>query len=123
MTVTFTERELDIMAVLWQHGASTAGEVREWLDDELAYNTVLTMLTILEEKGYVGHVEEGRTYRFHALVERKTAGASAIRRVVDKVFGGSEELLLSHLVRNQKLSRRTLQRLRTLLDDRLGEDR
>jgi predicted transcriptional regulator len=116
---TFTERELDIMAVLWEHGPSTVADVRDRLADELAYNTVLTMLRILEEKGHVGHTEDGRTHRFHPLVDRETAGKRAIRRLVDTVFGGSEDLLLTHLVHDQKLSRRKLERLRALLDERL----
>jgi predicted transcriptional regulator len=120
MRITFTERELDIMAVLWEYGPSTAGEVRERLADELAYNTVATMLRILEEKGYVGHREEGRTYRFHPLVEREEAGASAIRRLVETVFGGSDEALLMHLVHEQKLGRRKLEQLRQMLDAHLG---
>ena len=60
MPIAFTDRELDVMAVLWERGPSTAGEVREHLEDDLAYNTVLSMLRILEEKGHVGHTEEGR---------------------------------------------------------------
>ena len=122
MAINFTERELDIMAVLWEHGPSTAAEVRERLTDPLAYNTVLTMLGILETKGYVGHDEIGRTYRFRPLVDREAAGTSLIDRVVDKVFGGSEDLLLTHLVRDQKLGKRKLQRLRELLDEQLDEE-
>jgi predicted transcriptional regulator len=122
MKIAFTERELDIMAVLWEHGPATAAEVRARLADELAYNTVLTMLRILEEKGYVGHTEQGRTFVFHPLVDREAAGVSAIRRVVETVFGGSDELLLTHLVRNQKLGRKKLERLRTMLDAHLRKE-
>ena len=120
MPFSFTGRELDIMAVLWEHGPSTAGEVRDRLDDPLAYNTVLTILRILEDKGYVRHDEIGRTHRFHPLVNRQAAGTSAISRVIDKLFGGSEELLLTHLVQRQRLGKRKLERLRKLLDDELG---
>ena len=125
MKIAFTERELDIMAVLWERGPSTAADVRTALADELAYNTVLTMLRILEEKGYVGHTEQGRTFVFHPLVDREAAGVSAIRRLVETVFGGSDDLLLMHLVRDQKLGRKKLERLRQLLDAHLekGSDR
>jgi BlaI family transcriptional regulator, penicillinase repressor len=125
MRIAFTERELDIMAVLWERGPSTAADVRTALADELAYNTVLTMLRILEEKGFVGHTEQGRTFVFHPLVDREAAGVSAIRRLVDTVFGGSDDLLLMHLVRDQKLGRKKLERLRQLLDAHLekGSDR
>ena len=63
MEVTFTDRELDVMGVLWERGPSTVTEVREGLADELAYTTVLTVLRVLEEKGHVGHEEEGRAPR------------------------------------------------------------
>lgn len=121
MRVTFTERELDIMAVLWERGPSTAAEVRSLLADDLAHNTVLTMLRILEEKGYVGHAEEGRAHRFHALVAREEAGSSAFGRLVDAVFGGSAEALLTHFVRDRRLTREDLQRIRDVVNERLGE--
>ena len=121
MRIVFTERELDIMAVLWERGPSTAGEVREELADDLAYNTVLSMLRILEDKGYVGHTEEGRAHRFFTRVARDQAGTSAVDRLVDKVFGGSAELLLTHLVRDRTLGESELRRLRRVLDERLRE--
>lgn len=122
MRVAFTDRELDIMAVLWEHGPSTAGEVREHLDDDLAYNTVLSMLRILEDKGHVGHTEEGRAHRYFPRVDRDAAGASALERLVDKVFGSSAELLLSHLVTDRKLDAAELRRIRRTLNDRLKEE-
>jgi len=79
---TFTDRELDIMAILWHRGPSTVAEVRERLSDRLAHNTVLTVLTVLEEKGYVDHTEEGKAHRFRARVKQETAGATAADRVV-----------------------------------------
>ena len=68
--VQFTDRELDVMTVLWERGPSTVAEVQAALADRLAYTTVLTILRLLEEKGHVGHAEEGRAHRFHPLVER-----------------------------------------------------
>ena len=119
MSVSFTGRELDIMSVLWENGPASAAVVREKLNDELAYNTVLTMLGILEQKGYVRHTEEGRTFVFHPVVDRETAVKSAINRLVDTVFAGSDELLLTHLVHDQKLGRKKLERLRQMLNDHL----
>ncbi|MEP6780229.1 MAG: BlaI/MecI/CopY family transcriptional regulator [Gemmatimonadaceae bacterium] len=119
MRANFTDRELDLMNVLWEHGPSTAAEVREKLTDDLAYNTVLTMLRILEEKGYAGRIEEGRAHRYHPLVGREAAGHSAVSRLVDKLFGGSPELLLTHLVNDKKLKQSDIQRLREVLDARL----
>ena len=123
MGVQFSERELDIMAVLWQNGPSTAAEVRAALTDDITHNTVLKMLSILEDKGHVGHVEEGRAHRFHALVAREAAGSSAFTRLVDKMFSGSAEALMSHFVRERRLTRTELQRIRQILDERLEEPR
>jgi predicted transcriptional regulator len=122
MGVQFSERELDIIAVLWEKGPSTAAEVRAALSDDLTHNTVLKMLSILEEKGHVGHVEEGRAHRFHALVAREAAGSSAFARLVDKMFSGSAEALMSHFVRERRLTREELQRIREILDERLEEE-
>jgi BlaI family transcriptional regulator, penicillinase repressor len=120
--VVFTERELDVMNVLWETGAATVAEVRERLDDTLAYTTVLTVLRTLEEKGYVDHLEEGKAYRYRPLVERREAGTSALRRMLRKVFNDSPELLLTHLVSDRGLSDEELRRMRRLLDERIDEE-
>jgi BlaI family transcriptional regulator, penicillinase repressor len=115
----FTERELDVMGVLWDRGSGTVGEVRERLPDELAYTTVLTILRTLEAKGYVGHETEGRAHRYHPLVERTQAQRSHLSRLLGKLFAGSPEHLLTRLVSDRNLSRDELERLRGLLDERL----
>ncbi|MEQ8328829.1 MAG: BlaI/MecI/CopY family transcriptional regulator [Longimicrobiales bacterium] len=120
--VVFTDRELDIMGVLWEHGPSTVADVRERLTDALAYTTVLTILRTLEEKGHVDHEEEGRAYRYHALVERDEAQGSALDHLTKKLFAGSTELLVSHLVADRNLSDDELERIRRLLDERIGGD-
>lgn len=122
MDVAFTERELDVMDVLWERGPSTVAEVQASLADELAYTTVLTILRTLEEKGHVGHEEEGRAYRYHTLVARADAGASALRRVVRKLFRGSPELLLTQLVSQRGLTRAQLEAMRALLDERIDRE-
>jgi predicted transcriptional regulator len=119
--LTFTDRELDVMSVLWDASSATVAEVRDRLSDRLAYTTVLTVLRTLEQKGYVGHVGEGRAYRYHPLVRREAAGRSALRRLLDTVFNGSPELLLTQLVSGRNLSDEELRRLRKLLADRLRE--
>lgn len=123
MVFPFTDRELDLMAVLWELGSATVSEVQERLDDDLAYTTVLTTLRNMEEKGHVAHTEEGRAYRYHPRVPRTEAGSNAIRRVVGKVFGGSRELLLTHLVSRSDLSEDELKRVQELVAERLrGEE-
>lgn len=120
MEISFTDRELDVMNVLWETGAATVAEVRERLADPLAYTTVLTVLRTLEEKGHVGHVEEGKAYRYHPLVERGDAGTSLLRRLTRRLFKDSPELLLTHLVSDRGLSDEELRRMRSLLDRRIG---
>jgi predicted transcriptional regulator len=68
MDVSLTNRETDVMRVLWDLGPSVVAEVRDRLADNLAYTTVLTILRTLEAKGYVGHEEEGRVHRYFAAV-------------------------------------------------------
>jgi predicted transcriptional regulator len=121
MHIAFTDRELDVMSVLWDLDSATVAEVREQLADDLAYTTVLTVLRTLEQKGYVGHTGEGRAHRYRPLVKRETAGRSALRRLVDKVFDGSPEMLLTNLVSDKNLTDEELRRLRRLLQGRLRE--
>jgi len=119
MRITFTDRELDVMVVLWDKGSATVTEVRERLPDELAYTTVLTVLRTLEEKGHVAHRGEGKAHRYFPLVERRVAGRSALARLIDTVFNGSPELLLTQLVSDRDISEEQLKRVRRLMDARL----
>ena len=123
MKIAFTDRELDVMGVLWDLGSATVAEVRERLADKLAYTTVLTVLRTLEQKGHVGHAGEGRAHRYRPLVKRAAAGRNALRRLVDKVFQGSPELLMTQLVSDKHLSDEELRRLSRLLAERLRENK
>ena len=119
MDIRFTTRELDVMSVLWERGPSTVAEVRAALDDDLAYNTVLTVLRILQDKGHVTHEEEGRAHRYLPLVQREQAGESALKRITRRLFSGSPELLLTRLVEGEDLSEEEVRRMRDLLAERL----
>jgi predicted transcriptional regulator len=123
MSIALTDREADLMQVLWDHGPSLVAEVREHLSDPLAYTTVLTVLRILETKGYVGHTEEGRVHRYYAAVEQQTARKSALRHLTNKLFEGSSELLMTQLVSDHKLSDEQVQRLRKLLASKRGRSK
>lgn len=115
--VSFTERELDIMSVLWRQGSGTVAEVREALTLELGYTSVLKMLQILEGKGYVRHEPEGRAYRYFPTVNAEAAGASALDRIVERIFQGSAELTLARLVSDRRISAAELERMRQVLDE------
>ena len=120
MGISFTDRELDVMGVLWERGSGTVSEVRDALHDELAYTTVLTILRTLEEKEYVTHVAEGRAHRYVPAVSQEVAGGSALVRLLDKVFAGSPEMLFTQLVSERNLDPKTLRRIRKMLDDHLA---
>ena len=115
--IVLTDREAELMEVLWDRGPSTVAEVREALPDDLAYTTVLTMLRTLETKGFIEHTGEGRAHRYSPLVERDAARQSAVRDLSRKLFKGSASLLLTHLVSDNKLSATEVRRIRALLDE------
>jgi BlaI family penicillinase repressor len=109
--MSFGDRELDVMAVLWEIGSGTVAEVREKLSARLAYTTVLTILRNLEAKQFVSHRGEGRAHRYYPRVARRSAQKSALSRVVDALFQGSHERLLAHLVDEKALDPDELQHL------------
>jgi BlaI family transcriptional regulator, penicillinase repressor len=123
MRISFTERELDVMAVLWTRGSGTVGEVREALSEDFARTTVLTVLRTLEDKGYVTHVAEGQTHRYVPTVDADTAGSSALQRILDTMFAGSAERLLAQFVSDRKIDRDKIKQLRAVLDERLAPGR
>ena len=117
------DRELDIMGVLWELGSGTVIEVRDRLDADLAYTTVLTILRNLEEKGVVAHTAEGRAHRYTPRIARQSARRRGVARLLDKLFHGSAEQLVAHLVENESLTPLELQRIRKQLDTRATRTR
>jgi predicted transcriptional regulator len=118
----FPPRELAVMSVLWRLGSATVSDVREHLDEDLAYTSVLSALQTLEDKGYVRHEAEGRAYRYFPTVAADKAGKSAIGRIRDAIYQGSSERMFAQLVSDKKLSREELERMRALLAERLGDN-
>lgn len=119
--IYFPPRELAVMSVLWRLGSGTVAEVREALEEELAYTSVLSALQTLEEKGHVRHRSEGRAHRYFPVVEAERAGRSAMERIRESIFQGSAERMFAHLVSDRKLGRAELERMRRLLAERLAE--
>ena len=115
--VALGERELEVMALLWANGSGTVTEVREAIDDPLAYTTVLTILRNLEAKGFLRREDEGRAHRYFPRVQQKAARKRALRRMIDTLFLGSPEALLAHLVDEHDLSANDLRRIAKRLTD------
>lgn len=110
------------MDVLWDKGSATVAEVAAALPEELglAYNTVLTTMRILEDKGYVRHrkAREGKAFVYTPLVNRDDAGRSAVRHLVSRFFRNSPELLVLNLIEDENLDPKDLDRIRALLEER-----
>lgn len=123
MPIELTERELDVMEVLWAQNSGTVTEVKRKMPARLAYTTVLTMLRILETKGAVRHEGEGKAHRYYPLVKREDVVHGAVKRLVRRLFGGSPELLVTHLVSDHKVDEKELRRLRSLLNTRFKGDK
>jgi predicted transcriptional regulator len=121
MSISLTKRELDVMSVVWELGSATVGEVRDRLADDLAYSTVLTIFRTLESKGFVRHEQEGKAFRYYPLIQADDAGDSALGRLLNKVYQGSRELLVTRLVSDENVSPDELRNIRKLLDERLKE--
>ncbi|MEP6496187.1 MAG: BlaI/MecI/CopY family transcriptional regulator [bacterium] len=120
MQIGFTDRELDVMAVLWARGSATAAEVRDALADDFARTTVLTVLRTLRDKGHVRHAVEGRTHRYTPTVGSDVAAQSAFARIREAMFGGSHALLFAQVVADRNIDPSKLRQLRALLESRIA---
>lgn len=118
-SLNLTEAELRIMNVLWDHGPASVAEVADALpkEPELAYNTVLTTMRILEEKKYVKHAKakEGRAFVYTPVVGREEATRKAVRHLVSRFFRDSPELLVLNVLRDEDLTQVELDRIRKLI--------
>ncbi len=116
---TLTEAELRLMEVLWQKATATVHQLLEALPAQpaLAYNSVLTTIRILEKKGYVQHVKDGRAHIYRAVVGRREATRFAVRNLVNRFFKDSHELLVLNLLEDKSLDQEELRRLSQLLHE------
>src|SRR5262245_20044126 len=116
---TLTDGELRLMEVLWTKGRATVAEVAEVLKDDPApaYTTVLTLLRILEQKGYVRHEKDGRAFIYEPVIAREDACRDAVKHLVSRFFDNSPELLLLNLLEERQLDAKELRRLRKLIEE------
>lgn len=117
-SATLTEAELRIMNVLWDKGSATVHEVLQALPPKptLAYNSVLTIIRILETKGYVKHVKDKRAHIYLAKVDRKDATRFEVLHLVNRFFGNSHEMLVLNILEEKSLDADELSRVRQLLE-------
>lgn len=114
---TLTEAELRIMNVLWVKGSGTAQQVLDSIIETptLAYNSVLTTIRVLERKGYLKHLKDGRAHVYTPLVGQEEATRSEIRHLVGRFFKNSHEQLVLNLLEDQGLGREEIGRLKEML--------
>ena len=114
---TLTEAELRVMNVLWEKGPSTVQQVLEHLPEklDLAYNSVLTTIRVLERKGYLQHSKDGRAHIYEPMIGREEASRSEVRHLVSRFFDNSHDLLLLNLLEDRNLDTADLKRLRQML--------
>jgi BlaI family transcriptional regulator, penicillinase repressor len=124
-SATLTEAELRIMDVLWQRQSGTVQQVLEVLPGKppLAYNSVLTIIRILEKKGYVGHSKDGRAHVYSPLVMREEAQRSEVRHLVSRFFKNSHEQLVLNVLEERGIDRKELERLKKMLNASRKESR
>ena len=116
---TLTEAELRLMKILWRRGESAVTDLVASMPDgeTLAYNSVLTTIRILEQKGYVEHRQEGRAFVYRPSVAEQEASRSEVRRLMGRFFGNSRERLLLSLLDGEGISPEELQRLKDAISN------
>jgi predicted transcriptional regulator len=116
---TLTEAELRLMKILWRRGESAVTDLVSAMPDgeTLAYNSVLTTVRILEQKGYVEHRQEGRAFIYWPCVAEQEASKSEVRHVLSRFFGNSREQLLLSLLGDDEMSAEELKRLKDAIRD------
>ncbi len=112
-------RQLAIMRELWEHGEVTVAALQDLLgiDPPLAYSTVATVLSRMEKKGLVTHRSVDRVYYYRAAVSEDRAGQTLVGEFVERIFGGRPSELVNHLLDNDQVDAKELQRIKTLVHE------
>ena len=121
---TLTEAELRLMKILWRRGESAVTDLVAALPagESLAYNSVLTTIRILEQKGYVEHRQEGRAFVYRPCIAEQEASRSEVRHVLGRFFGDSRERLLLSLLGDEEISSEELRRLKDAISEAAPDD-
>ena len=120
---TFTEKELEILRILWELGEATTRQVQQRLPSERHYNSVLTIIRVLERKGHVTHRAEGKTHVYRALQQPEKSKGRVLSHLIRQVFGGSAASLVLHLVETGDLTEDVLADVRRRIAKRDQEPR
>ena len=118
-----TELELEILKVMWRIGPATVRQVRDELAAvrDLAYTSVMTMMTIMVGKGYVQRSKNGRSYVYRATYQEQRASRSMLQDIVDRLFGGSSTAVMQHLLETSDIDDEELKQIRSLINRKARE--
>ena len=121
---TLTEAELRLMKILWRRGESAVNDLVASMPDgeTLAYNSVLTTIRILEQKGYVEHRQEGRAFVYRPCVAEEEASRSEVRHLMSRFFGNSREQLVLSLLGDDQISAKELERLKEAIRNSVPDE-
>jgi predicted transcriptional regulator len=120
---TLTDREAQIMEVVWSHGEASAEQIRDLLPDRPHDSTVRTLLRILEAKGCLARLGPGRPLRYRAVVSRTKMQRTALRRLLGRLFGGSPQALALQLLEDRHLTPAQLEEIARLASKESSESR
>lgn len=109
---TFNDKELEVMRVIWTRGAATVKDVQQALPGNHHYNSVLSVVRVLESKGHLTHTGEGRAYLYRATVSPEKARKKVLSHLVKHLFGGSAASLVANLVETGDLTKEELDEIR-----------
>jgi BlaI family penicillinase repressor len=118
-----TELELEILKVVWQIEPATVRQVRDALASvrDLAYTSVMTVMTIMADKGYLTRKKDGRSYVYEAVYREQKASRNMLQDIVDRVFGGSTTAVMQHLLETSDIDDEELKQIRTLINRKTRE--
>jgi predicted transcriptional regulator len=112
---TFTDKELEIMQAIWELGEATVKDIQEYLPGNQHYNSLLTIIRVLEKKGHLAHREEGRAFIYRAVEQQAKSRNLAIGHLLKQVFGGSATSLVLSLVETGDLTKADIDDIRKQL--------
>jgi predicted transcriptional regulator len=112
---SFTDKELEIMQAIWDLGEATVKGIQEHLPGNQHYNSLLTIIRVLEKKGHLTHREEGRAYIYRAIEHQAKSQHKATGHLLKQVFGGSATSLVLSLVETGELTREDIEDIRRQL--------
>lgn len=123
LTKTLTKGEEDIMKILWGLGKGTVNDILEHCDEpKPKYTTVATFLKLLEDKGFAGHISQGKSNMYYPVVEQKEYAGSVAGNMIDSFFGGSVLQMLSFFSSEKKLSAQEKQDLLKLAQEIIDKE-